>query len=141
MGISQLSDISKDVVEGINRLLLQLNPDSQNISSDRLSEIINSPTIMVFVAREGESIVGMATLLICNLTSGVRAQVEDVVVDRNHRGKKIGEKLVQHIIEQTLLRGIRKIDLTSKPARIAANKLYQKIGFKVRETNVYRLDV
>lgn len=141
MEISKLTDINKDTVDALNHLLQQLSPTCELMTLVRLSEIVNSSNVIVYIAQEGSAIVGVATLLICNLTSGVRAQVEDVVVDSNFRGQKIGEKLIQHIVEQALLRDIRKIELTSKPARIAANKLYQKLGFKIRETNVYRFDI
>lgn len=141
MEITRLTAVSADTVQTINSLLLQLNPDCQEITSERLSDIISSANAYVFVAQEGDSIIGMLTLLICELTSGTRAQIEDVVVDKKHRGKKIGEKLVKQAVVQALQLGITKIDLTSSPSRIEANALYQKSGFMKRETNVYRLDI
>lgn len=141
MEISRLTAVSADTVETINSLLLQLNPDCQEITAERLSGIISSANAYIFVAQEGNSIIGMLTLFICELTSGTRAQIEDVVVDRAHRGKKIGEKLVKQGVLQALQLGITKVDLTSSPSRIEANALYQKSGFMKRETNVYRLDI
>lgn len=141
MEILRLTNINEATVDTINSLLLQLNPYCQPITSERLSEIINSTNVILFVAQEGDSITGMLTLLVCDLISGTRAQIEDVVVDTAHRGKKIGEKLVKQAIVQAIQLGISKIDLTSKPSRIEANALYQKSGFMKRETNVYRLDI
>lgn len=141
MEIIKLTRISQETVGTINDLLFQLNPDCEKITAERLSTIINSPNIILFVAQEGDSTVGMLTLLVCELTSGTRAQIEDVVVDSRHRGKKIGEDLVKQAVLQALHLGITKIDLTSSPSRIEANALYKKSGFMKRETNVYRLDI
>jgi ribosomal protein S18 acetylase RimI-like enzyme len=83
-------------------------------------------------------IVGMLTLVMFRLPTGVRAWIEDVVVDTRRRGQGIGEALTQAAIELAVAGGARTVDLTSRPSREAANRLYQRMGFEQRDTNVYR---
>lgn len=85
-----------------------------------------------------ERIVGMLTLVTFRLPTGVRAWIEDVVVDGGSRGRGVGEALTQAAIEHASARGAQTVDLTSRPSREAANRLYRRIGFEPRETNVYR---
>ena len=88
-----------------------------------------------------EKIVGMLTLAVFRIPSGVRAWIEDVVVDTEARGRGIGAALVRRAIEIAQESGARTVDLTSRPSREAANKLYQKLGFEQRSTNVYRYTI
>jgi ribosomal protein S18 acetylase RimI-like enzyme len=83
-------------------------------------------------------IVGMLTLVTFRLPTGVRAWIEDVVVDTGSRGRGVGEALTQAAIELAADRGAQTVDLTSRPSREAANRLYRRMGFEQRETNVYR---
>jgi ribosomal protein S18 acetylase RimI-like enzyme len=93
------------------------------------------------VARDGGGeIVGSATLVVFRIPDGVRARLESVVVDGARRGQGIGEALCREVIARARARGARKLDLTSTPAREAANRLYRRLGFQQRQTNVYRLD-
>lgn len=93
---------------------------------------------MLAVRANGE-IVGITTLVVFRVVTGVRAFIDDVVVLDTHRGKGLGEKLVRAAIERTVSLGVQKIDLTSRPSREAANRLYQRLGCERRETNLYRL--
>jgi ribosomal protein S18 acetylase RimI-like enzyme len=86
-------------------------------------------------------IVGSLTLVIFHIPTGVRAWIEDVVVDADARGKGIGEELNKFALAEAKRQGATTVDLTSRPSREAANRLYQRLGFNARETNVYRYDV
>ncbi|MBT3382377.1 MAG: GNAT family N-acetyltransferase [Prolixibacteraceae bacterium] len=138
MKIYQCIEISAEVIIAFNELIPQLNEESKTPSKDYLDEIINSKNSYIFLAEE-EKIVGTLTLIINQMPSGKKAWIEDVVVNSKMRGRGIGEKLIEFAVEFAKKHEISKIDLSSKPERIAANNLYKKLGFKQRETNVYRL--
>jgi ribosomal protein S18 acetylase RimI-like enzyme len=127
---------TQEVLDGLNRILPQLSSSAPPLTLEELDEICVNDT--VFVARDSGIIVGSLTLVIFRLPTGLRAWIEDVVVDEAARGKGVGEKLNKAAIKATFDSGARTLDLTSRPSREAANRLYQKLGFKARETNVYR---
>jgi ribosomal protein S18 acetylase RimI-like enzyme len=127
---------TQEVLDGLNRILPQLSSSAPPLTLEQLDEICVNDT--VFIARDGAAIVGSLTLVIFRLPTGLRAWIEDVVVDEAARGKGVGEKLNKAAIKATFDSGARTLDLTSRPSREAANRLYQKLGFKARETNVYR---
>ena len=105
-----------------------------------LKHIVDSPCTTLFVARdEGGALVGSLTLVTFLIPTGQRAWIEDVVVSSKCRGLGIGESLCKAAIDHAVALGVVSIDLTSRPSRVAANRLYQKLGFVQRETNVYRL--
>jgi ribosomal protein S18 acetylase RimI-like enzyme len=127
---------TQEVLDGLNRILPQLSSSAPPLTLVQLDEICVNDT--VFIARDSGVIVGSLTLVIFRLPTGLRAWIEDVVVDEAARGKGVGEKLNKAAIKATFDSGARTLDLTSRPSREAANRLYQKLGFKERETNVYR---
>jgi ribosomal protein S18 acetylase RimI-like enzyme len=100
--------------------------------------MVSSPASDVFVARVDGNIVGSLTLVTFRIPTGIRAWIEDVVVDESARGHGVGEALNQAAIEEARRKGAVTVDLTSRPSREAANRLYQRIGFVQRDTNVYR---
>jgi ribosomal protein S18 acetylase RimI-like enzyme len=123
----------------INRLLAQLSAGNTGITTTVLKRIATDSHTEVWIARDGTRIVGMATLIIFPMFSGDAADVEYVVVDEAYRGQGIGKLLMQKLIERARVRKCEDINLTSRPSRTAANALYQKLGFEMRDTNVYRL--
>ena len=127
---------TQEVLDGLNRILPQLSSSAPPLTLVQLDEICVNDT--VFIARDSGVIVGSLTLVIFRLPTGLRAWIEDVVVDEAARGKGVGEKLNKAAIKATFDSGARTLDLTSRPSREAANRLYQKLGFTARETNVYR---
>jgi ribosomal protein S18 acetylase RimI-like enzyme len=127
---------TQEVLDGLNRILPQLSSSAPPLTLEQLDEICVNDT--VFIARDSGVIVGSLTLVIFRLPTGLRAWIEDVVVDEAARGKGVGERLNKAAIKATFDSGARTLDLTSRPSREAANRLYQKLGFKARETNVYR---
>ena len=122
-------------------LLPQLSSSAAPLTREVLEEIVASPATTLFVARdESARIVGMLTLATFPTPTGVRAWIEDVVVDADQRGKGTGAALVNAALLAARGSGARTVDLTSNPSRTEANGLYQKLGFAARETNVYRFE-
>ncbi len=140
MEINQLITVNNEVFSAIEKLLSQLSGNIK-LTQEDLSEVINSKDTYMFVAEEDGTIIGTLTLVTYLIPSGRKAWIEDVVVNNNIRGKGIGRKLVQYAIDHASSMGITKIDLTSSFERVAANELYKKMGFKRRDTNVYRLEI
>jgi ribosomal protein S18 acetylase RimI-like enzyme len=103
-----------------------------------LSRIVADPGATLFVARDDGRVVGMLTLITFEIPTAVRAWIEDVVVDEAGRGQGVGAALVEAALGRSAERGARTVDLTSRPSREAANRLYMRMGFEVRDTNVYR---
>lgn len=132
---------SADVLAACHRLIPQLSASSTPISAQELEEIIESDTTVLFAARSGQEIVGLLTLAIFRIPTGVRAWIEDVVVNNQARGKGVGDALNRAALAEAERRGAKTVDLTSRPSREAANRLYQRLGFKQRDTNVYRYDL
>jgi ribosomal protein S18 acetylase RimI-like enzyme len=143
-----------ELLDAVARLLPQLSRSSPPPTLEQLDRIIADPAITLLVAKSGErpahgggdadgqvgdQVVGMLTLAIFQLPTGVRAWIEDVVVDDAARGTGVASALVQTAAELAENRGARTVDLTSRPDRVAANRLYVRLGFTRRETNVYRL--
>lgn len=132
---------SADVMAACHRLIPQLSSSSTPISAQELEEIIGSDSTVLFAASSGQEIVGLLTLAIFRIPTGVRAWIEDVVVDDQARGKGVGDALNRAALTEAARRGAKTVDLTSRPSREAANRLYQRLGFKPRDTNVYRYDL
>jgi len=107
---------------------------------DELTLVVNDPGSVVFVARLEGRIVGSLSLILYRIPTGLKAWIEDVVVDEAARGHGIGELLNRAALDEAARRGVKGVSLTSRPSREAANRLYQRIGFTARETNVYRFD-
>lgn len=138
--VTPVMSASADVLAACHRLIPQLSSSSAPISAQELEEIIESDTTVLFAARSGQEIVGLLTLAIFRIPTGVRAWIEDVVVDNQARGKGVGDALNRAALAEAERRGAKTVDLTSRPSREAANRLYQRLGFKQRDTNVYRYD-
>jgi ribosomal protein S18 acetylase RimI-like enzyme len=138
MRIDVVDAVSAELVAALTSLLPQLSSASP-ASPDELSAIVDSPATSLLVARDGEAIVGTLTLAVFRIPTGVRAWIEDVVVDEAARGRGVGEALTLRAVELARAAGARSVELTSRPTREAANRLYRRLGFEVRETNVLRL--
>ena len=141
MLITTAKNIDSKLVMAINRLMPQLTPTQANVSEDSLNELIANGASELIIAQEGEEIVGTLSLIVFTIPTGKKAFIEDVVVDEKHRGKGLAEKMVSEAINLAKQKSVKRIELSSRPSRIAANKLYQKLGFKIRETNFYRLEL
>jgi ribosomal protein S18 acetylase RimI-like enzyme len=128
-----------EVVDALARLLPQLSP-APPPDAGALA-IIMSGGSTVFVARVDGRIVGSLTLVLYRIPTGLKAWIEDVVVDESARGHGVGEALNHAALEEARRHGAKAVSLTSRPSREAANRLYQRIGFSARDTNVYRYDL
>lgn len=131
-----------EVVEAITRLLPLLSSSAPPPTTDQVEEIVSSPATTLFLARDGDGgpIVGTLTLAVFRIPTGVRAWIEDVIVSEEVRGRRCGEELTRAALETAARAGARTVELTSRPSRQAANRLYQRMGFQARDTNVYRYD-
>ena len=141
MTVEIATHVSAELTEAFARLIPQLSKSSPPPSPDELAEMIASPASDVLVARVDGRIVGTLTLVVFRIPTGVRAWIEDVVVDDSARGHGVGEALNQFALDLARSKGAKTVDLTSRPSREAANRLYQRIGFVARETNVYRFSL
>jgi len=139
--VTEATSVDRALVASVQKLLPQLSTSAEMPTAESLTTIIEAQASHLFVAREGGLTLGMLTLVVFPIPSGVRAWIEDVVVDESGRGKGVGEALSRHAIEVADRQGAKTIELTSRPNRVAANRLYQRLGFVRRETNVYRYSV
>lgn len=130
--------VDDELVSAFARLIPQLSSSNPAPTRAQLTEIVSSPSTVLFVARAEGRIVGSLTLALFRLPTGLRAWIEDVVVDSEVRGKGIGEKLSRAALDEAKVRGAVTVDLTSRPSRVEANRLYLRLGFVARDTNVYR---
>lgn len=130
--------VTDDLVEAMDRLIPQLSSSNPPPGRAELTEIVASPATVLFVARHRGRIVGALTLVAFRIPTGVRTRIEDVVVDETMRGLRVGEMLSAAALDRARQLGARSTDLTSRPSREAANRLYARMGFEQRESNVYR---
>lgn len=133
--------VNEDTVDTLNKLIPQLSQSALPVTIEELQRIADHDACTLLLAYLGGEIVGCTTLVTFPLPSGVRAWIEDVVVDESARGCGVGEQLTKEAIRVAKVFGAKTIDLTSRPSREAANRLYERAGFVLRETNLYRYDV
>lgn len=121
----------------------QLSTSAPALTADQVAEMVASPATILLVARSAEDrrIVGTLTLALFRIPTGLRAWIEDVIVDEAAAGAGIGQLLTTAALNRARQAGARTVDLTSAPRREAANHIYEKLGFQPRETNVYRFDL
>ena len=137
--IEPVEEVSAELVDALQRFVPQLTNRAGPPTAGELRTIVESPATKLLVARDEEgSIVGSLTLALFRIPTGVRASIEDVVVDESARGQGVGEALSREGIRLARAAGAQSVELTSHPSREAANRLYQRLGFERRETNVYR---
>lgn len=141
MVIKEIKELSNSNHNRIISLLPQLTTKKIDVTKESLSEIIKSNSSLLLGAFENGELVGILTLVVYQIPTGKFGRIEDVVVDINFRGKNIGEKLSLEAIRIAKEINIKRLFLTSNPYRLEANKLYQKIGFTLGETNSYFYDI
>jgi len=139
MKIIKINRYSSKVYTAVVRLVRQLDTNQELPDKEYIKGIIRSERTHLFLAElDGKEIAGMLTIAAYNVPSGSKMWIEDVVVDESQRGKGFGKALMEYALDFAKSKGAGTIDLTSKPSRIEANKLYQRVGFVLRKTNVYR---
>lgn len=141
--IEVVRKVTDEVVAGFGRLLPQLSKSAPPLDSGALTAIASAQANTVLLARVGGEIVGTLTLVIFPIPTGIRAWIEDVIVDESMRGKQFGGKRVGEALTIEAVRiateaGARTVDLTTRPSRVAAGKLYERMGFEQRDSRVYR---
>jgi len=141
LDVSPATSVDDDLVAAFAALIPQLSSSSPPPSADELADIVANPHSVLYVARLDGRIVGSLTLAFYRIPTGVKAWIEDVVVDVSARGHGVGDALNRAALDEARARGAKNVSLTSRPSREAANRLYQRIGFGRYETNVYRYDV
>jgi ribosomal protein S18 acetylase RimI-like enzyme len=140
--VREVTDVAEaaGLVDAFARLIPQLSRSAPPPSEAQLAEMIGGEATHLLLAEEDGVVLGSLTLVVFRIPTGLRAWIEDVVVDDAGRGKGVGSALNRFAIDLAAELGCRTVDLTSRPSREAANRLYQRLGFVARETNVYRYD-
>jgi len=136
--VEVLDKVTGEVVEAFAGLLPQLSSSAVPLGQDGLDAIVRSPANTVLIARSSGAITGTLTLVMFPLPTGLRAWIEDVVVDESARGRGIGEALTSEALRLAREAGARTVDLTSRPSRVAAGRLYERLGFSARDSRLYR---
>ena len=139
--VSPARRVDDELIAAFNRLIPQLSRSAAVPAPDVIREIVEAQANTVLIARdrrEDGRIVGLLTLVVFRIPTGVRAWIEDVVVDEAVRGRGVGEALSQEAIRRAVGLGARTVELTSRPSREAANRLYQRLGFVRRDSHLYR---
>lgn len=140
MGVELIEVVSPELLEAVNLLIPQLSSSTGELTLEDVEAVVHQEGVYLFVYRDAatEALLGMLTLATFRIPTGLRAWIEDVVVHEDARGQGAGQQLVEAATSYAEKLGARSIDLTSRPSREAANRLYQRCGFAARETNVYR---
>jgi GNAT superfamily N-acetyltransferase len=144
MHITILKEVTDEIVEAFERLVPQLSTTAAVPTRAEIEDMVNSDCSIVFIARDPDEqgrIIGSLTLIVFRVPTGVRAWIEDVIVDQAARGKGLGEALTRAALDEARRRGTKTVDLTSRPSREAANRLYVRVGFELRQSNLYRYDL
>jgi ribosomal protein S18 acetylase RimI-like enzyme len=137
--VTVIDQVSEELASALAALVPQLSRSTPAPAREQWQAIASAESTRLLVAESPDGVpVGMLTLAVFAIPTGVRAWIEDVVVDEDVRGGGIGALLVRRALNLAFESGARTVDLTSRPSREAANRLYQRLGFELRETNVYR---
>lgn len=139
--IVEVKDFIPAYTDAVQKLLEQLTSRPVKLTGTTLRKIISQENTHLFFLLADQEIAGMLTVGIYHSPTGGKAWIEDVVVDEKYRGQGLSKQLVTHAVRFVKEQGIPLIMLTSNPTRIAANKLYQKLGFEQKQTNVYRMNL
>jgi ribosomal protein S18 acetylase RimI-like enzyme len=139
MQIDIVTQADAEIYDAFQRLVPQLTNNNPPPSLDELTALVRDPSSTLMVARsDAGKIIGALTLAVYRVPTGIRSIIEDVIVDNSARGQGIGEALMARAIEVAREKGASNISLTCNPMRESANRLYQRMGFKKRETNAYQ---
>lgn len=136
--IEELREVTDEVVDAFASLLPQLSSSAKPLDAAAIEGMVFSPSVTVLLARDEGKIIGSLSLVVFRIPTGVRAWIEDVVVDSAAGRQGAGTALVRAAVERARAAGARSVDLTTRPARVAAGNLYERVGFEQRETRVYR---
>jgi GNAT superfamily N-acetyltransferase len=143
MRIEPATEATLELEQALARLLPQLNATLPVPTMQRLKAIIADPAVTLLVARDGDEVIGTATVIVYPTPFWIKARLDEVVVDQSARGKGIGEALVLACLDVARDRGAQIVELQSGrgPAREVANRLYRRMGFELRDSNIYRITI
>ncbi|MFJ7194136.1 MULTISPECIES: GNAT family N-acetyltransferase [unclassified Streptomyces] len=139
--VEVVREATDEVVEAVSLLLPQLSASACAPDRESVTRLLRSDANTLLLARVDGRVVGMLTLIVFPLPSGLRGRIEDVVVDETARGHGVGAVLTKEALHLAEAAGVRTVDLTSRPSRQAANRLYERLGFRARESTVHRFVV
>jgi ribosomal protein S18 acetylase RimI-like enzyme len=137
MKVERVTEADEALAEAVGRLVPQLSPTRRPPNMLELEELVATPGTNLIVARDGDAVLGMLTLIVYRVPTGIRAWIHDVVVDESARGRGVGDALTREALRLAEEAGAISIELTTRQEREAANRLYRRLGFEQRETNVY----
>jgi GNAT superfamily N-acetyltransferase len=137
--IEPVTEATPEVYAALERLLPQLNSRLTLPPFERLEAIVADPSVTLLIAREGDEIVGTATVIVYATPFWIKARLDEVVVDESARGKGVGAALVTACLDIAREKGAQVAELQSGALREAANRLYPRMGFELRESNLYRI--
>lgn len=142
--VTETTSVDDALVEAFARLMPQLSSSNPPPDRDALAAIVGCPDVYLLLAKDTDNdgfVVGSLTLATFRIPTGLRAWIEDVVVDENIRRSRAATKLTLAALDIARSLGIKTVDLTSRPSREGANAMYQKLGFELRQSNLYRFDL
>ncbi|MCQ2095689.1 MAG: GNAT family N-acetyltransferase [Bacteroidaceae bacterium] len=138
MEIRELESYTYEQFRQLRVLMTQLS-ERIVLDENMLHNVLDAPDSHLYVLLDGGVIIGCATLCLFRCPSGFRGTIEDVVVSEEYRGRHLGRRLMTYLIDEASKSGIDLLQLTSRPSRLAANSLYQSLGFQRKNTNCYTL--
>ena len=137
--VEEATSVTPELVAAFRHLTPQLSQTAPAPGGAELAEMVRSPATILLMARDPEKgLIGSLTLVLFRIPTGIRAWIEDVVTDEASRGRGVAEILCREALNRASAAGARTVDLTSRPSRESANRLYRRLGFVQRDTNVYR---
>ncbi len=139
--IAQIREVSEDDAAALVRLTTVLIGNVSDGTSEKINEMLKDRNVFLYAAKDDGAIIGIASLYLFPKIGRITARLEDVVVDEKCRGQGIGEKLTRTIIERARREGASSIYLTSQETRVAAHRLYEKVGFKKHETTTFKMSL
>jgi len=141
--VEAVAEATPEIHAALARLLPQLNPRLEAPDMERLRRLVADPAVTLLVAREGDAIVGTTTVIVYTTPFWIKARLDEVVVDASVRGQGVGEALVNAALEIGRERGAQVAELQSGrgPQRAAAHRLYERLGFRIRDTDVMRIEL
>jgi ribosomal protein S18 acetylase RimI-like enzyme len=139
--VERVTSVDVELAADLSRLLPQVSARAAPLTQDRVQLVLETPSTSLFVARDGSATVGMALLVVCTTLAGQFGHLEEVAVDESARSRHIGIGLIVEVLRLASDLRLDFIELTSRPSRVAANNLYRTLGFRMRETNVFRHDL
>ena len=142
MKVEEATAVTTELLEAFERLIPQLSKSSPPPSEAELEAVVTAEDTHLLISRDDDgTITGTTTLVVFRIPTGVRALIEDVVVDSAYAGRGISYDIARYALDLARRHGAKTVDLTSRPSREAANHVYKKLGFDQRETNVFRFDL